>query len=257
MFPARRIAIDERVPACAVLEAPARMGAGAVDELLDELRGRRGAAWRSVVLDLSRVESMSSLGVRFVVQSAQWCRREGLWFALRSPSAEARRVCELAGLRPLCESEAAAAIDAVEFDMAAERAAVGPRLDAIEAVLEHFGQPRDAILRARLVLEELLLNIVEHGRPRSGRISIRLVRTDAMLRARLVDDGAPFDPFRADLEQHPDDIAERRIGGLGVVLVRQTCDWARYERRGDANMVEVGFLPAAPDSPAKETAEPC
>ena len=56
-------------------------------------------------------------------------------------------------------------------------------------------------------------------------------------------DGAPFDPFAAPLEEHPADIATRRIGGLGMVLVRQSCDWARYERRGDANVVEVGFLP--------------
>jgi len=249
--------IDERVPACAVVAAPARLAAGSIEDLLDAVRLRRGAAWRSVVLDLSRVESMSSLGVRFVLQLAQWSRREGLWFALRSPSAEARRVCELAGLRPMCESETSANEEVVEFDMAAERAAVGPRLDAIEAVLERFGQQRDAILRARLVLEELLLNIVDHGRPRSGRISVRLVRTESMLRARLVDDGAPFDPFRAELEQHPDDLAERRIGGLGVVLVRQTCDWARYERRGDANMVEVGFLPTSPDSPTNENTTPC
>jgi anti-sigma regulatory factor (Ser/Thr protein kinase) len=107
------------------------------------------------------------------------------------------------------------------------------------------------------VLEELLLNIVDHGRPRSGRIGIRLAPRDAMLRARLVDDGAPFDPFGVELEQHSDDIAERRIGGLGVLLVRRSCDWARYQRRGDENMVEVGFLPATPDSLTNEGTHPC
>lgn len=249
--------IDERVPACAVVEAPARLVVGSSEGLLEAVQQRRSAAWRSVVLDLARVEAMSSMGVRGVLQLAQWCRREGLWFALRSPSAEARRVCTLAGLQPLCDSEPGSESEAVEFDMAAERAVVVPRLDAIEGALERLGQPRDTILKARLVLEELLLNIVDHGRPRSGRIEIRLALGDAMLRVRLVDDGAPFDPFRVELEQHSDDLAERRIGGLGVLLVRQTCDWARYQRRGDANMVEVGFLPATPDSLANETTHPC
>lgn len=249
--------IDERVPACAVVQAPAALVAGKVEGLLEAVTGRRNESWRSVVLDLARVEAMSSLGVRCVVQLAEWCRREGLWFALRAPSSEARRVCALTGLLSWCEQEAPEDAGRVELEMNAEREVVGAKLDAIEAALAGQGQPRATVLRARLALEELLLNIVDHGKPRSGRIQIRLQQAGAMLRVRIVDDGAPFDPFRAELETHSDDIAERRIGGLGLLLMRQSCDWARYERRGDANVVEVGFLPARSGSPTSESTHPC
>jgi anti-anti-sigma factor len=237
------IAIDARVPACAVVTPPARLATGTVEGLLEAVVRERAPAWRSVVLDMSRVESMSSSGVRFVLQLDQWCRRQGLWFEMRAPSAEARRVCDLAGLQAILDAQTREVGRGVEFDMPAEREVVGPQLDEIEAELERQGQPVETILRARLVLEELLLNVVDHGRPCSGRIEIHLARAASMLRLRIIDDGAPFDPFAAPLEEHPADIATRRIGGLGMVLVRQSCDWARYERRGDANVVEVGFLP--------------
>jgi anti-anti-sigma factor len=242
------LAIDVRVPACAVLLPPARLATGTVEGLLDAVLRARRPEWRSVVLDMSRVASMSSSGVRFVLQLEQWCRREGLWFEMRAPSAEARRVCGLAGLQAILDAQTREIGRAIEFDMPAEREVVGPQLDAIEAELEQQGQPSEVVLRARLVLEELLLNVVHHGRPRSGRIEIHLARAGAMLRLRIVDDGAPFDPFSAPLEEHPADIAERRIGGLGMVLVRQSCDWARYKRRGEANVVEVGFLPPNMDT---------
>ena len=91
--------------------------------------------------------------------------------------------------------------------------------------LEEFGADRGIAsaqtLRFALALDELITNIIMHGfAGRSGGI-IRLVieHADGLLKAELLDDGPPFNPFLAEVEAPDGDIEHRRIGGLGITAI--------------------------------------
>lgn len=94
--------------------------------------------------------------------------------------------------------------------------------------------------RARLlvILEELFTNAVKHGYnggARGGRIEIALACKAGRLRIAFTDDGRPFDPLTWPLPDLDQPAAKRRIGGLGLHIVRSLTDDAQYARDSGRN----------------------
>lgn len=90
-----------------------------------------------------------------------------------------------------------------------------------------------------VALDELLHNTIAYGfagRER-GEVTVEVeLRTDRVC-VTLTDDGRPFDPSEMDAPDTMLSTQERRIGGLGIHLVRQMMDEVSYERRADRNVV--------------------
>lgn len=114
----------------------------------------------------------------------------------------------------------------------------GPRAvsEALAAVREFFkiGQC-DADDRAHLaiIVEELVLNIVEHGKaPEGDPIDISFSRTDDGIRLEISDGGTHFDPRDAE---PPGDLPPERGGGAGIALVLAWSQILSYERRDGRN----------------------
>lgn len=84
-----------------------------------------------------------------------------------------------------------------------------------------------------LALEELTTNAVGHGC--ASRVDVRLRLDGAELEAEIVDDGTPFDPCAAAPPDFSGDIAARKVGGIGIHLVRNLVRDLAYERRGSRN----------------------
>jgi anti-sigma regulatory factor (Ser/Thr protein kinase) len=109
--------------------------------------------------------------------------------------------------------------------------------------LEEFGQacgvPTSPLLRLNLALDELVTNAVTHGGSTEP-IEIRVEVAGDRLRAEVLDRGRRFDPFR---EAPPPDLdsplEERRVGGLGIHMVKKTMDSVDYEWTGDRNRVRI------------------
>ncbi|MBP2298738.1 ATP-binding protein [Azospirillum picis] len=111
---------------------------------------------------------------------------------------------------------------------------------AVDEFIERNDLPPALGFSFNLCFDELITNTVSYGYHDGTphEIRVRLEAAGNELRAELVDDGAAFDPF-ADAPP-PDltsDIDERRVGGLGVFLVKQTMDRTAYRREGDRNIV--------------------
>ena len=109
---------------------------------------------------------------------------------------------------------------------------------------ERRGVHGDDTLRVTLVVEELFLNIVEHGyggrEEGTVRLALALEERDVLV---ICEDRAPaYDP-RPAFERVPeglDDPVERRgVGGLGQFLIAQLVSAAHYERVDDANRVTL------------------
>jgi len=88
-----------------------------------------------------------------------------------------------------------------------------------------------------LVLDELLTNTIAYGYPEEGGqdITVIMKREGGLLRFEIADTAAPFDPLSARPPDLCSPAGERRIGGLGIHLVRSLMDRVAYERVGNGN----------------------
>ena len=89
-----------------------------------------------------------------------------------------------------------------------------------------------------IMLDEVVSNIVRCSRATDFKIG--LDRTDDGLKVVFTDDGVAFDPTREIAE--PDvnaPLAERKIGGLGMFMVKKLAKSVNYERRDGRNVLTV------------------
>lgn len=121
-----------------------------------------------------------------------------------------------------------------------------PRVtDLINAELEALGCPMKVQLQLDVAIDELLSNIAFYAyAPGSGRATVRLEAEDAPRAVTLtfLDSGTPFDPLAASDPDIQLPAGERRIGGLGIFLVRKTMDAIRYEYRDGQNVLSIRKL---------------
>ena len=109
--------------------------------------------------------------------------------------------------------------------------------DAVEDLGSREGWPSALVFRINLVLEELVLNIMNHGYDGGlHEIEVTLTSEADALTIETEDEGRPFDLLndapQPDLEAPLED---RPVGGLGIHLVRTMMDEIRYRRERDRN----------------------
>jgi serine/threonine-protein kinase RsbW len=92
-----------------------------------------------------------------------------------------------------------------------------------------------------LALEEIFMNIVMHGsQPRTApRVEVSLSRTADGLTMTVEDDGPQFDPLSLPSPDVTASLADRRVGGLGVFLVRNIMDTVCYSRTAGRNQLRM------------------
>ena len=109
--------------------------------------------------------------------------------------------------------------------------------DAIEELGAREGWPPDFLFRMNLVLEEMTLNVMTHGRDAGARELEVIVVCDAdAVAIEIVDDGPRFDPLEDAPLPDPDaPLEDRPVGGLGVHLVRTMMDEITYRYQDGKN----------------------
>ncbi|MCL4821353.1 MAG: SpoIIE family protein phosphatase [Vicinamibacteria bacterium] len=113
------------------------------------------------------------------------------------------------------------------------------RLREVTAWLAAFGERHQLPATVRqaldLALDELLANVIDHGRPDpSTRVVLSLERLADRVRLELRDRGVAFDPRSASVDASG---AADGGGGLGLDLVRRSFDVIDYAREADENRV--------------------
>ena len=119
----------------------------------------------------------------------------------------------------------------------------GKALDIIDAILhtEEVSSLGEAYGVIRLVTEELVVNIADYAYPDGGNdfLDVEIERGEAHITLRFCDGGVPFNP----LEQPSPDISlpmeQRRIGGLGLLIVIKKMDSVAYEYTDGKNVLTV------------------
>lgn len=99
--------------------------------------------------------------------------------------------------------------------------------------------PKTRVEGLRLAVDEYATNIITYGYRDAGfqgDVEAFARIEDDQLVISLVDTGLAYDPtHRPDPTDLDAPLEERDIGGLGIMLVRQSVDDWRYERRDDRN----------------------
>jgi serine/threonine-protein kinase RsbW len=115
-----------------------------------------------------------------------------------------------------------------------------PRVAAeLDAFCASHAIPSRMVHRFNLALEEVLTNIIAHAFPTAGghEIDVRIVYRDGSLQATVSDDGVAFDPLSRPAPDLHVPIEHRRIGGLGIHLLRTLAASAHYRRDGNRNVL--------------------
>ncbi|GAB3510115.1 SpoIIE family protein phosphatase [Pseudoxanthomonas daejeonensis] len=120
--------------------------------------------------------------------------------------------------------------------------------NAIDALLARHGASMAAMHDARLIVEEVACNAVEHAVAPDAPLEMHARVDGRQLWLEFRDRGQPFDPTARSAPDLDAEIGEREIGGLGVFLVQELADRIEYQRIDDCNVLRITLrLDAAHD----------
>ena len=115
----------------------------------------------------------------------------------------------------------------------------------VDETLEALDCPMKKQMQIDMAIDELFANIASYAyAPETGKATVR-VETEEDPRAVIVtfiDRGRPYDPLSAEEPDVTLSAEERKIGGLGIFIVRKTMDDMRYEYRDGQNILRIKKL---------------
>lgn len=111
--------------------------------------------------------------------------------------------------------------------------------------IHEFGReenlPEDVVFNLTLCLEELAVNTISYGYGEccDKTFPVHMWMEEGSVCVRLQDDAEEFDPLKAPEFNIETAMAQERIGGLGITLVRRLMDVFKYERRDGWNIIHL------------------
>lgn len=136
----------------------------------------------------------------------------------------------------------------IDFRLASRLDELEPLLDAIDFFIKVNAVSPTPAYRLQLAVDEFVANVIEHGYTEGmqGEIQVRVRLDDGMLELICSDDGRPFDPSQVPTPDLTGSVEERRVGGLGIHLVRTFAVSANYHHENGRNVFNMRFTLAEP-----------
>ena len=128
------------------------------------------------------------------------------------------------------------------FRFLSEIGNIEPVLDDVLSILNEHGIERKIAFKIRLVLEEIIVNVVSYAYGEGkGDVELRCAVEDdpKRLSFQIIDSGKPFDPTKVEEPDLDVPIEQRRIGGLGIFIVKSIMDEMVYERQDNQNILTL------------------
>jgi anti-sigma regulatory factor (Ser/Thr protein kinase) len=115
-----------------------------------------------------------------------------------------------------------------------------PMLDFIEQSVKEIGFDVKKSNEVRLASEEALVNVINYAYPdKHGDIEISCTTDDKRLFLEIVDWGVPFNPLLLPEPDIKSPMEQRKIGGLGIYMVRSIMDRVDYRRDENRNILTL------------------
>ena len=111
----------------------------------------------------------------------------------------------------------------------------------VERLCEDMQLDMHISLQLQLVMEEMATNVISYAYPEGtlADISLSVESNDKELVFILSDSGKPFDPTakeEANLDENP---MNRKLGGLGIHIMKNIMDEVSYRRSGSMNQLTM------------------
>ena len=117
-----------------------------------------------------------------------------------------------------------------------------PRLNAfVEEVCQTVGLDPLATMQITVAVEEAVVNVMKYAYApgQTGDVTIEAASNDVRLKFTIIDSGKPFDPTVLPEVDTTLSAKERKIGGLGIHIMRQNMDSINYERVDNLNVLTL------------------
>jgi serine/threonine-protein kinase RsbW len=114
-------------------------------------------------------------------------------------------------------------------------------IDFVSGCTKEKGFSDKRIKEIELATEEVLVNIFNYAYPEGyGDVEVKCsLDNDTRFIIEISDSGIPFDSLSLADPDVTSDISERKIGGLGVFLVRKIADEVHYRRDEGKNILSL------------------
>ena len=112
----------------------------------------------------------------------------------------------------------------------------------VDGILEANDCPMKIQMQMDIAVEEIFVNIAHYAyAPDSGKatISAAFDAKSRIVSFSFIDKGVPFDPLQKKDPDISQKLEDRKIGGLGIYMVKQSMDNVRYERRDGLNILTI------------------
>ena len=117
-----------------------------------------------------------------------------------------------------------------------------PRLNAfVEEVCQSVGFDEITSMDIKVAVEEAVANVMKYAYPPGQQrdVTIEAASNELRLKFTIIDCGKPFDPTVQSEVDTTLSANERKIGGLGIHIIRQNMDSINYERIDNLNVLTL------------------
>ena len=127
------------------------------------------------------------------------------------------------------------------YQVEAKMELIDQMINPIISSLEEIKVDHKKIYQINLALEEILVNISKYAYPgNEGVIDISFEISDnpKQLRVVIKDKGKDFNPLEKEDPNLDASVEKRKIGGLGIYIVKNMVDDIKYQRLNNENILE-------------------
>ena len=114
--------------------------------------------------------------------------------------------------------------------------------DFVNEQLEALDCPMKAQMQIDIAIDELFSNIAHYAyNPEVGDATVRVEVTEDPLAVVItfIDNGVPYDPLAKEDPDTTLSAEERKIGGLGIYMVKKSMDEITYEYKDGQNILKI------------------
>ncbi len=129
-----------------------------------------------------------------------------------------------------------------ELTLAASIDNINAVTEFVDAQLEALDCPMKAQMQIDIAIDELFSNIAYYAYGgEAGEATIRFEAAEAprAVEITFIDSGIPYNPLAAEEPDITLGAEERKIGGLGIFMVKKSMDAVRYEYRDGKNILTI------------------
>ena len=112
----------------------------------------------------------------------------------------------------------------------------------VDSRLEELECPVKAQMQIDVAVEEIFVNIASYAyeqQPGSATIRMEIRQNPKSAEITFLDRGIPYNPVEKEDPDVSLPIEKRRIGGLGIYMVKKSMDEMLYERRDGYNILTI------------------